>query len=99
MAGTLGPTHCLLLWQLGEVRRQAAGLVLGQQLGRRSPTGFVLEIEIPERLPDVVADDEARVVVLLNRPGRREAARGGYAVMIACSKRGPLALAACRAVP
>jgi len=37
--------------QLGEVRRHAAGLVAGEQLGRRAPPGFVLEIEIPKCLP------------------------------------------------
>jgi len=30
--------------QFGEVRRHAAGLVLGEQLGRRAPPGFVLEM-------------------------------------------------------
>jgi len=46
---------------------------LRERLRRRAPTGFVLEIEIAERLPVVVADDEAGV---LDGPGRREAARG-----------------------
>jgi len=35
------PQH---LRQLGEVRRHAAGLVAGEQLGRRPPTGFLLEM-------------------------------------------------------
>ncbi|MGC2632020.1 MAG: hypothetical protein WA265_19030, partial [Rhodomicrobium sp.] len=39
------------LRQLGELRRHAAGLVPREQLGRRAPTGLVLEIEIAERLP------------------------------------------------
>jgi len=43
--------------------------------GRRAPTGLVLEIEITERLSGGVADDEAGVI---DRPGRREAARGGH---------------------
>ncbi len=34
-------------------------LVLGQQLRGRAPTGLVLEMEIAERLPGSVADDEA----------------------------------------
>ena len=42
---------------------------------RRAPTGLVLEVEIPERLPGGVADNEARLVVL-DRPRRREAAHG-----------------------
>jgi hypothetical protein len=41
---------------------------------RRAPTGLLLEIEIPERLPGGVLHHEARIVVLLDRPGRREAA-------------------------
>ncbi len=50
---------------------------------RRAPTELLLEIEIPQRLPVVVADDEAGVVVLLDHPGRREAVRGGHGSMIA----------------
>ena len=53
--------------------RRASSLV--RKLGRRAPTGLLLEIEIAERLPGRVADDEARVVVLLDGPGWREAAR------------------------
>jgi hypothetical protein len=45
---------------------------------RRASTGLVLEIEIPERLPGGVLHDEAGVVVLFDRPRRREAARGGH---------------------
>jgi hypothetical protein len=41
---------------------------------------FIVEIEIAERLAGIVADDKARVVVLFNRPGRREVRMG---VMIA----------------
>jgi hypothetical protein len=43
------------LRQLGEVRRHPPRLILGQQLGRRAPTGFFLEIEITKRLPVPVA--------------------------------------------
>ena len=66
---------------LGEVYRHAAGLVAGEQLGRRAPSGLVLEIEVAERLSILVTDDEAGVVLLFDRPGRREAAHMG--VMIA----------------
>ena len=38
-------------WQ---VRRHAAGLVAGEQLGRRAPTWLVLEVEIAERLLEVL---------------------------------------------
>jgi hypothetical protein len=68
--------------QLGEVRRHAAGLIPAEQLGRRAPAGLLLEVEIDERLPGGVLHDEARVVMLLDDPRRREAARGG--------RRGPL---------
>ena len=39
---------------------------------------FILEIEIAERLPGVVAHDKAGVVRLIERPGRRKAAGGGH---------------------
>jgi len=45
---------------------------LGEQLGRRSPSRLVLEIDIRERLPVVIADDETRGL-FLDGPGRREA--------------------------
>ncbi len=38
---------------------------------------FLLEIELAERLPGGVADDEAGVVRLVDRPGRRGAAVAG----------------------
>jgi hypothetical protein len=37
--------------QLREIHRHAARLVLAEQLGRRPPTGLVLEVEVAERLP------------------------------------------------
>ena len=46
--------------QLGEVRRQPPRLVAGEQLGRRAPTGLLLEVEIAERLPGIVADVTGR---------------------------------------
>jgi len=52
-----------------------AGLIAGEQLRRRAPTGLVLEIEMAERLPGGVPHDEARIVVILERPRRWEAAR------------------------
>ncbi len=60
----------------GEVRRHPPRLVPGEQLRRRAPAGFILEIEIAERLPVRVADDEAGVVVLFDRPWRGKATRG-----------------------
>jgi hypothetical protein len=67
------------LRQLGEVRRHAAGVVLGQPVGGGAPLRFIVKIEITERLPVGVADDEA-LRVLIDDPRRREAAGG---VMIA----------------
>jgi hypothetical protein len=39
----------------------APRLVAGEELGRRAPPRLVLEIDVGERLPVVVADDEAGV--------------------------------------
>jgi hypothetical protein len=64
-----------VLRQLGNVRRHPPRLIPGEQLGRRAPTGFVLKIKIAERLPDVIAHDEAGVVGLIDRPRWWEAAR------------------------
>ena len=50
------------------------GLVLREQLGRRSPAGLIFEIDIGKLLAVVVARDQARLQ-FLDRPGRREAAR------------------------
>jgi len=56
-------------------------LVPGEQLRRRAPTGFLLEIEVRKRLPGRVADDEG-LRVLLDGPGRRGAALGWHGTMI-----------------
>jgi hypothetical protein len=50
------------------------GLVAREQVGRRAPAGLVFEIDVPQRLPVLVLDDEAGLR-LISRPGRREAAR------------------------
>jgi hypothetical protein len=55
----------------------AMRLVAGEQLGRRAPTGLVREIDVGQRLPAGVADDEAGVG-FFGGPGRREAARGWH---------------------
>jgi hypothetical protein len=73
-AAVLGAT-LQQLRQLGDVRGDAPGLVAGEQLGRRPPCRLLLEIDVGERLPVGVADDEAGVG-LLDGPGRREAALG-----------------------
>ena len=52
------------------------------------------EIEIAERLPGGVLHDEARIVVLLNRPGRREAAHGSDDSAISALRRSAIAIGA-----
>ena len=47
--------------QRGDVGGDAPGLVAGEQLRRRAASRFILEIDVGERLPVVVADDEAGV--------------------------------------
>ena len=63
--------------QLRHVGGYAPCLVAGEQLGRRAA------IDIGERLPISIADDEAPPIQLgvglLDGPGRREAARFGHA--------------------
>ena len=48
-------------WQLGDVGGDAPGFIC---LSRRASAGLVLEIDVRERLPAGVADDEAGVVRL-----------------------------------
>jgi hypothetical protein len=62
------------LRQLGEVDRHPPGLVLGEQISRRASARLFLEIEIAERLSVGVLHDEARIVMLLDHPRRRETA-------------------------
>jgi hypothetical protein len=47
------------LRQLGDVGGDAPGLVAGEQLGRRTPSRLILEMDVGQRLPAVVPDDEA----------------------------------------
>jgi hypothetical protein len=47
--------------QLGDVRCNPAGLITCVQLGRRSPTLLLLEVDIGERLSIFVADNEAGI--------------------------------------
>jgi hypothetical protein len=54
--------------QIGELGGDPPGFV------RRPPSGLLLEVEIAERLPVLVAHDEAGVVHLVDSPGWREAA-------------------------
>ena len=47
--------------QLGDVGGDAPGLVAGEEVCRRATAGLLLEIDVGERLPVGVADDEASV--------------------------------------
>ena len=59
-----------------------------ERLGTPLPTreNLTQAPALSERLPDAVADDEAGVVRLIERPGRREAARGGHGAVLARSR-------------
>jgi len=47
--------------QLRDVGGDALGLVAGEEVCRRAPSRLILEIDVGERLPVGVADDEAGV--------------------------------------
>jgi hypothetical protein len=71
----------LQLRQLGDVGGDAPGFVAGEEVRRCATAGLVLEIDVGERLPVVIADDDAGVG-LLGRPGRRAAAiRAGHGII------------------
>jgi len=63
-------------WQLGDIRRDPPCFVFGKQFRRRSPSPFVLIIEVSELLSVGVAHDVV-VRLQLGRPRRREAAVTG----------------------
>lgn len=63
--------------KLGDVHRNAPRFVLGHELGRRAPAGLFLVIDIGQRLPVGVIDDETGWA-FLDGPGRREAAWRHY---------------------
>jgi hypothetical protein len=52
-------------------------LVFGEQLGGRSPAGFILEIDIRELLAGAVLHGKGRADIL-DSPRRREAASRGH---------------------
>ena len=47
--------------------------VAGEQLGRRAPPRLLLEIDVGERLPVVIADDEAGLLLLEDQGGGKRA--------------------------
>src|SRR5262249_49254656 len=62
------------------IRRDPSRLVARKQFRRRSPSRFVLEIDVAQRLTAGVAHDETRGL-FLDCPRRREAARGGQILL------------------
>jgi hypothetical protein len=66
-------------WQFGDVRGDAPRLVAREQTGSRSSARLLFEIDVGERLPVRVSDDEAPPIQLwiglLDGRGRREEAR------------------------
>ena len=73
------------LRQLGDVGGDAPGLVAGEQSGRRTPSRLLLEIDVGERLPVGVADDEARRACA---PRRTRAAGSGARSLVILTLRG-----------
>jgi hypothetical protein len=71
----IGP--CLTRSQFSDIRPYAPGLVAGEEVCRRPAPRLLLEIDVGERLPGGVADDEAGVG-LLDGSRRREAAGVGH---------------------
>jgi hypothetical protein len=65
------------LRQLVDVRSDPPGPVAGKQLGRLAPSRLILEIDIGQRLPVGVADDEAGVG-FLDGLGRRLALKAPH---------------------
>jgi len=55
---------------------------LGEQIGRHAPARLLLIVEIAQLLSVLIADDEAGVVHLVDRPRQREAA-GGHSLKMA----------------
>jgi hypothetical protein len=64
------------LRQLCDIYSNPSRFIFGEQLCCRSSPRLILEISIGELLPVLVANDKAGIVVFLDRPQRREAARG-----------------------
>jgi len=63
------------LRQLSDVRRNPPRFVFAEQLGCGAPSRLIFVIDVRERLPCAVLDDEASEVVF-SGPRRREAASG-----------------------
>jgi len=62
------------VWQLSHIYSDPAHFVSRQQSGSGSSAGFNFVIAIGQRLPVVVADDEARAVVVNRQGGEKRRA-------------------------
>jgi hypothetical protein len=60
--------------QLGDVGGDAAGFVLGEQIGGSAASRLFLKIDVGQCMPVLVADAEAGIVGLFDSPRWREAA-------------------------
>jgi hypothetical protein len=72
-AGSFWCSFATKLRQLRDVDGDAPRLVTGEEVRGRAPSRLLLEVDVGERLPVGVADNEADVG-LLDGPGRRKAA-------------------------
>jgi hypothetical protein len=59
--GKIGSARAQQLRQLGDIGCDPPGLVAGEQMRRRPPSRLLLAIDVSERLPVGVADNEAGV--------------------------------------
>ena len=73
-AGAIRRSSLQQLRQLGDIGSDPPRLVFSQALVHGPAVRLIVEIDIGELLPAPVGDDEA-LIVGLDRPGRREAAR------------------------
>ena len=62
------------LRQPGDVGRYPPRLIATEQVGGRVPAGLRLIVDVAQRLPVVIPDDEAASIVLFDVPWWREAA-------------------------
>src|SRR5262249_51218612 len=70
-----GPIRCAI-WRFEKARE----LIMCRCVIAGSAARLILEIDIRQLLPVVVAHDKAGVVEFFDRPRRREASRGGHSL-------------------
>ena len=72
----IGTSPLQHLRQLGDIDRDAPGLIASEEVRRRASAGLLLVVHIRERVAASVLHDETGVVHLVDGPRRREAASG-----------------------